>query len=130
MTSHEAYRKCLDEKSRILELEKFIIKDAVLSINYVSKIIKGPWEEGEEVISKHSQSSYFYASQILKRPWEKGEKSISNVAFYSYWYAHDVINGPFPLGHPVIFNSYFKIDYIKFLKSINCDLSEIGEWLI
>ena len=130
MTSHEAYRKCFDEKRRILELEKFIIKDSVLSINYVSKIIKGPWEEGEEVISKHAQSSYFYASQILKKPWKKGEKSISNVAFYSYWYAHDILNGPFSLGHPTIFNSNFKDDYVKFLKSINYDLSEIGEWLI
>jgi hypothetical protein len=130
MDPSQAYKKCLDEKRRILELEKFIIKDSVLSINYVSKIIKGPWEEGEEIISKHAQCSYFYASQILKKPWEKGEKSISSVAFYSYWYAHDILNDLFYLAHPTIFNSNFKDDYIKFLKSINCDLSEIEEWLI
>jgi lambda repressor-like predicted transcriptional regulator len=129
MSPQEAYLKCYNENRRILELEKFIISDSGFCVDYVRNIIKEPWKEGEEIISKHAQSSLLYASEIIKGKWEKGEKIISTVAFYSYHYSY-LINESFPLGHTVIFNSYFKNDYINFLKSINYDLSEISEWLI
>jgi len=130
MTPQEAYLECINKNCRILKLEKYIIKDSGFCVDYVRNIIKEPWKEGEEIISKNPQSSLLYASEIIKGKWEKGEKIISNVAFYSYHYSVYVIQKPFPLGHTVIFNSYFKDDYINFLKCINYDLSEIGEWLI
>jgi len=129
MTSQEAYNICKTKNYRIIELEKYIIKDSGFCVDYVRNIIKEPWKEGEEIISKNPQSSLLYASEIIKGKWEKGEKIISTVAFYSYHYSY-LINESFPLGHTVIFNSYFKNDYINFLKCINYDLREIGEWLI
>jgi hypothetical protein len=42
----------------------------------------------------------------------------------------DIIKDPFHLGHPIIFNSGYRNEYLNFLKFINYDLNEIGEWLI
>ena len=104
MTPEEAYYKCKNENRRIPELE--------------------------DVIATDSKYSYRYAINIIKGRWEKGERSISTNSHYSYWYVINIINCPFELGHRAIFNSHYKNEYIDFLKSINYDLSEIGEWLI
>jgi hypothetical protein len=104
MTPHEVYNKCYKEKRRNQELESIIAID--------------------------SYYSYLYARDVIKSRFEEGEKSIANDPTCSYLYARDVIKSPFPLCHPVIFSSPFKDDYIDFLKSINYDLREIGEWLI
>ena len=61
---------------------------------------------------------------------EELEKIIASNAIVSLHYIASVIKKPFPLCHPVIFNSKWRDKYIDFLKLINYDLSEIGEWLI
>jgi hypothetical protein len=61
---------------------------------------------------------------------EELEKIIASDVIVSLHYIANVIKKPFPLCHPVIFNSTWKDDYLKFLKSINYDLNEIEEWLI
>jgi len=130
MTPKEAYLKCYNENRIILELESIIALDSEWSYYYARNIIYGRWEEGEKSISTDSKHSYYYALDLIEGKWEKGEKAISTDPLYSYWYAHNVIKSHFDLCHPIIFNSHYKNEYIDFLKSINYDLSEIGEWLI
>ena len=104
MTPEEAYDKCYDEGKRIPELENIIITDPFYSYRYARNIIEGRFIEGEKIISTDPH--------------------------YSYYYARCVIKDPFHLGHHIIFNSEYKDGYVNFLKLINYDLSEIGEWLI
>ena len=127
MTPQEAYYKSLKEETRIPELEEVINKDSMYSYSYCLNVIRGPWESGENIISKDPKNSYFYARDIIKGVWERGEEAISKDPQWSYHYAHDIIKGPFEKSHPIIFNSGWKNDYIRFLKSINYDYSE---WLI
>jgi hypothetical protein len=104
MTSHEALQIAKTLDNRDPKLEKLIIESAHLCFEYAKNVLQEPFLEGEKVISIDS--------------------------FYSYMYAKYVLNGPFHLGHHIIFNSEYKYDYLDFLKSINYDLKEIGEWLI
>ena len=104
MNPEEAYRKCLNEEKRILELEKIIVTN--------------------------SYYSYLYAYNIIQGPWKLGEKSLLKNCLWSFEYARNVIKGPFQKCHPIIFNSEMKNNYIDFLKSINYDLNKISEWLI
>ena len=104
MSPSEAFNECLSRGERIPELE--------------------------DVISTNSYFSYLYARDVIKNRFIEGEKSIATDLECSYYYAHDVLKGPFHLGHPIIFKSYYKNDYLYFLKYIKYDLNEIGEWLI
>ena len=104
VTPKEAFEECLIKKERIIDLEKIISKDPYWSNLYARDIINGPFELGEKTISKDS--------------------------YYSYRYASDVINGAFEKCHPVIFNSAWKYNYMKLLKSINYDMTKISEWLL
>jgi hypothetical protein len=65
---------------------------------FARDVIKGPWPEGEDTISKDAEWSYYYAKAVIKGPWPKGEDVISKEAEYSYYYAKDVIKGPFSKG--------------------------------
>ena len=130
MTSQEAYEKCFRENKRILELEELIATDPEYSYLYASEVIKIPFQLGEEVIASNIYYSYWYSSHVLKGRFSLGEKIISTDPGTSLHYAKFVIKKPFHLGHSTIFNSYFKNDYIDFLKSINYDMIEISEWLI
>jgi len=96
----------------------------------ISKSLKKRSHKLEKLIIENSQLCFEYAKNVLQEPFSEGEKVISTDSFYSYMYAKYVLNGPFHLGHHIIFNSEYKYDYIDFLKSINYDLKEIGEWLI
>lgn len=59
------------------------------------------------------------------------EEIIATNPEYSFRYARFIIQGPFEKGHSIIFNSeYNKKKYIKFLKLINYDMTEISEWLL
>ena len=104
MTPEEAYYKCIYEDKRILKLEGIIATDSKYSYYYARDIIKGRFEKGEQIIVTDPENSYFYARYVIK--------------------------DPFHLCHHIIFNSEWRDEYIKFLKSINYDLSEISEWLI
>jgi hypothetical protein len=86
--------------------------------------------ELEVIFAKDPKHSYYYANFVIEERFEEGERSIATDSYYSYCYATGVIRGPFSLGHHVIFKSHYKDEYIKFLKSIHCDLNEISEWLI
>ena len=130
MNPAEAYRKCLYQKRRILDLESLISTEAPISYRYARDVICGRFIDGEKIIISDSLYSYLYARDVISTRWELGEKIISTNSEWSYYYARDIINGPFHLGHNTIFNSIYKRDYIDFLKEINYDLSEIGEWLI
>ena len=125
-----AYFKCKNQKKRIPELENIIVTDSFYSYCYARDVIKRRWEEGEKSISTDSKYSFWYAKDVLKDRFEEGEKTISMYPEYSYWYARNIIKGPFNLCHSTIFNSEYKDAYIDFLKSINYDLNEIGEWLL
>jgi hypothetical protein len=96
----------------------------------ISKSLKKRNRKLEKLIIENSQLCFDYAREVLRGPFLEGEKTISSDSFHSFMYAKYVLNGPFTLGHHVIFNSFYKKDYIDFLKSINCDLTEIEEWLI
>lgn len=156
MTPKEAYKTCEKQNKRIFELEKIILRDPEWSYYYAQDIIKGPWEEGESIIIndcefsylyalniirgpwfegeksiiKDSEFSYLYARNVIKGQWLKGEDSISKNFEFSYWYATIVINKPFEKCHAIIFDSFFKYDYLKFLSSVNYDTTKISEWLI
>jgi len=130
MTPEEAYLKCYNENRTILELESIIVLDSEWSYLYACNIIKDRWKKGEKSIATDSYWSYYYACNVIKGRFEEGEKIIATELYWSYYYACNVVKGPFNLCHPVIFNSIWKNKYIRFLKSINCDLTEIGEWLI
>ena len=132
MTPQEAYEKCIKEKKRILELEDLIATDPdpEHSYYYACDIIKGPWERGEDAISKDPDISYWYANDVIKGPWGRGEEVISKDPGWSYSYAHDIIKGPFEKSHHIILNSELKNNYIKFLKRKKYDMTKISEWLI
>jgi len=130
MTPEEAYLKCLHENHRISELESVIATDPKFSYLYARDVIKGRFEKGEQIIVTDPYFSFCYARELIGGRFEEGEKSIATDPDFSYRYARDVIKGPFPLCHSIIFKSFYKKDYIDFLKSINYDLNEIGEWLI
>jgi hypothetical protein len=104
MTPQEAYDKCYNENRRIPELESVIATDP--------------------------EHSYLYAIHVINGRFEECEKTIATDSYWSYYYACYVIDSPFQLCHPIIFNSEYRKEYIEFLKSINYDLSEIGEWLL
>lgn len=64
---------------------------------------------------------------------EELEEVIAESDMCSYWYAIHIIKGPFYLAHPTFFNSindYYKNKYLSFLKEINYDIKQIGEWFI
>ena len=130
MSPAEAYNKCSNENRRIPELESIIATDPDYSYFYASNIIKGRWEKGERSIATDYYLSYYYAFNIINGRWEQGEKNIATDPAWSYCYARDVLKNAFYLCHSNIFNSSYKKPYINFLKSINYDLNEIGEWLI
>ena len=130
MSPKEAYKRCCFEKRRIPELESIIANDPNYSYCYARHIIKGRFIEGERRITIDPIYSYCYARDIIKGRFIEGEKSIINDIEYTYRYARDVIKDAFPLCHHIIFNSEWRDEYIEFLKSINYDLNEIGEWLI
>lgn len=61
----------------------------------------------------------------------KLEEVISRSQHFSFLYAKNILKGPFPRGHEVLFkDSIFKNKYLTFLRSINYNINEIGEWLI
>jgi hypothetical protein len=130
MTPQEAYYKCKNKNCRVPKLESIISTNFYYSYLYARDLIKGRFIEGEKLIATDLYYSYCYAVQIIKGRWEECEKTIATHPEHSYWYAHNVIKGPFHLCHPIIFNSEYKDDYLKFLKSINYDLNEISEWLL
>jgi hypothetical protein len=73
----------------------------------------------------HTDCNYT-KSEILKL-----EGIISQSQLFSFLYSKCILKGPFHRGHPVLFrDSIFKNRYITFLKSINYNINEIGEWLI
>jgi hypothetical protein len=96
----------------------------------ISKSLKKRSRKLEKLIIENPQLCFDYAREVLRGPFSEGEKMISSDPFHSYMYAKYVLNGPFHLGHTIIFNSFYKKDYIDFLKSLNYDLTEISEWLI
>ena len=104
MTPKEAFEECLIKKERIIDLEKIISKNPNWSFSYARYIIGGAWELGEEAISKNPNWSFSYAYKVIKGPFEKC--------------------------HYIIFNSSWKNDYMKLLKSINYDMTKISEWLL
>jgi hypothetical protein len=59
---------------------------------FAKNVIKGPWPEGEDAISKDTYFSYQYAKEVFKGPFPKGEKAISKDAFWSSRY-NDYIKG-------------------------------------
>jgi len=73
-----------------------------------------------------STNANYTKSEILKL-----EKVISNSKHFSFLYAKNILKGPFHHGHAILFNdSIFKNKYLTFLRSINYNINEIGEWLI
>lgn len=130
MTSSQAFYTCYNQKIRIHELENVIAIDPWYSYCYANNIIKGRWEEGEKSIATNSGYSFWYARDVIKGRFIEGEKTIATNPESSYLYARDIIKGHFELCHHIIFNSEYKDGYVNFLKFINYDISEYGEWLI
>jgi hypothetical protein len=129
MIPREALAKIIKSNKRSSRLEKIIAQDPESSFFYASHLNER-FIEGEEAIIISVYHTHHYIEEIVRAPFPKGEKIISTEPFYSYRYAKNILKNVFHLAHPRIFNSSFKNDYINFLKSINYDLNEIGEWLI
>jgi len=77
-------------------LELIVSKDAMCSVDYAIRVVKGRWGPGEEAISKCGASSLDYARYVIKGRWEPGEDAISSSTEYMYLYANDVIDGRLP----------------------------------
>ena len=60
---------------------------------YALDVVKGRWEEGEEIISQHSIYSFEYAAQVLGGRFRLGEPAIMKNVRYAVEYAKDVIKG-------------------------------------
>ncbi len=103
---------------------------------YAKNVLKGRFEQGEEVISKDDYYSYYYAKDALKPlgidRFEKGEEAISKSTEYSYLYALNVLKGRFVKGEEAISKSaYFSYNYALYvLKPLGIDRFEKGEKVI
>jgi lambda repressor-like predicted transcriptional regulator len=84
---------------------------------YARDVLKGPWPEAEDKISKGAQASYIYSRDVLKRTFPKGEDAIATDSSLSFLYFKNMIKKRWPKGEPAIFRSEtFKDEYLDFVK--------------
>lgn len=85
---------------------------------YAKNVIKGRWEEGENIILLSPFFTLIYCKHIIHGRWEEGENIICTKPNLSYYYALKIIKGRFIKGEPVILTSlywtcFYAIDVIK-----------------
>ena len=92
-----------------MKLEDFVGKDISevlkypnIAYAYALKVIKGRWEEGEDIISSQARESYLYALNVLENEFIKGEDAIAKNVSDSTAYAINVLKGRFPKGEAII----------------------------
>ena len=76
--------------------------NAEYAYHYAKYFVKGPWPDGEAVISMDAEYSYSYAHTIIKDRWSLGEPIILTRAIMAYYYAENVIKGIWPDGEYII----------------------------
>lgn len=98
---------------------KKLMRDPIIAVRYAEKVLKGPWPEAEDIISKNPMAAVKYAKLIGKR-WQKGEKAIATDIDASLEYAQYVLKDRFIPGEEVIvtnlelafyYMSQFKSDF-------------------
>jgi len=101
------------------EWEDIIAQDPLISYNYASKVLHGPFPKGEDVIAQDPYTSYYYAKDALNGPFIKGEDAISKKSEFSYAYAQNILKDRFEKGEETIIkDKYYLEDYVEFLKEI------------
>ena len=128
----QTYDLCVKERIRNKRLEKYLIetKSIYWSYLYARNVMKARWLEAEDLFMDHYSISFDYAVYVIKGRFQKGEDVIATDGQYSYNYAVDILDDAFEKCHPMIFKTFFKDQYIDFLKEKNYDLNKINEWLI
>jgi hypothetical protein len=107
-------RECIERiGKRIPELEYIIADDVLFAIWYAAEIIRGPFKQAEDHISKFSAMSYKYARNVLRQAFKRGEidsprfiKGEDAIAAdgpeLAFKYADYVLMGAFPKGEDAI----------------------------
>ena len=77
-----------------IDIEKVkALKSSQAALNYARDVIKGRWEEGEDVIALSAGCSYTYAVNVLYGRFEKGEPEIAKVDDWLKCYEKYVLGG-------------------------------------
>ena len=78
MTASDIYHRALKSKENDPNFSKFLLEsnDSVFCAYYASNVIRGPWEEANDIIKDHPYATLIYARDAIKGRWEEGEKTI------------------------------------------------------
>lgn len=116
-----AYSYCENKiKGRDTFLEQYILKNKIITFQYIVYVIKERWPEAEEIIIKEEWMIMPYIEGIIKGPWPEAEPIIACSDKDSFTYADSILNDRFPAGEFTIMSSpWYKRKYITFLKHIN-----------
>jgi hypothetical protein len=113
-----SYKYAYKQKTRIPELEPFIMKHLMYALCYTMHIIKGRWVDAEKVIMKNPGIAYDYAYEVIKGRWPEAEPSIMQNAAFAYYYTKNIIKSRWIDAEPFImlnpeFAYYYARDIIK-----------------
>ena len=124
MTASDIYHRALKSKENDPNFSKFLLEsnDSVFCAYYASNVIRGPWEEANDIIKDHPYATLIYARDAIKGRWKEGEKTIlDNQILFIYQYARDVIRGRWDEGEEII-KKHPEFAYLYSLNIIK------GEW--
>jgi len=111
--------RCNELEEKILSLVKNWRFDD-MAINYCEKVIKGRWEELEEIIKKEKHSltrahaCCLYAERIIKDRWKEAEELIKEEPIAALDYAREIIKGRWKEAEPYILkNELWAFNYAR-----------------
>lgn len=112
--------KRLRIKRRIPELEKYILENANLSVEYATTFIKDRWPEAEENIIKNADFQYLfnYCVYVIKDRWPEAEDRILKSPEFTYKYCEGVIEKRWDKAEDALIN--LEKNDIKDLWTGNC----------
>lgn len=96
------------KKSRWIEAEEIIKKDADAVFQYCRNVLKSRWIEAEETILNCKPEGYHnwvlmsYLKDFVKERWPEAEQIIKNYSNFSYDYATCFVGGRWTEGEPSI----------------------------
>lgn len=89
-------------KTRVVNAEERLSKDARVAVNYAFEFLRGSrFKEAEPTIAKDAEQAYSYAKNILKDVFPEAEQYIAHSP-YAYQYAANVVKGNFSRGEKKI----------------------------
>lgn len=91
-----------------------LASDAHTALNYAKFVLRGPFPEGEESISKDADDAVEYARKVLKRRFESAEHVIARSSSAAVEYATRVLKGRFKEAERAIAQDpYLAVEYAK-----------------